>query len=57
VAAEILAQVRAAGGVTRARRRAEELAATAIAQLAALPTSPYRDALRDLALFSADRKA
>jgi octaprenyl-diphosphate synthase len=57
VAAEILAQVRAAGGVTRARRKAEELAASAIAQLAALPTSPYRDALRDLALFSADRKA
>jgi octaprenyl-diphosphate synthase len=56
MAAEILAQVRALGGVERARKKAQELAAAAIAELGALPASPYRAALRDLALFSADRK-
>jgi geranylgeranyl pyrophosphate synthase len=48
--------VRALGGVDRARKKAQDLAASAIAELGALPASPYRAALRDLALFSADRK-
>jgi octaprenyl-diphosphate synthase len=55
--AEILAQVRAAGGVDRARRKAEEMAAAATFELAALPPSPHREALRELARFSASRKA
>jgi octaprenyl-diphosphate synthase len=57
IAAEILAEARAAGGVERARRKAEELAEAATRELAVLPPSPYRDALRDVALLSADRKA
>jgi octaprenyl-diphosphate synthase len=56
VAAEILTAVRAAGGVDRARRRARELADAAVAELAALPASPYREALADLARSAADRK-
>ncbi len=54
-AAEILAAVRRAGGVELARQRAAALAKEAVSHLAALPESPFRDALRDLALFSAER--
>jgi octaprenyl-diphosphate synthase len=57
VAHEILVQARAAGGVDRARRRAMELAENAVSELAAVPDSPYREALRDLALFAADRRS
>jgi len=57
VVAEILAQVRAVGGVERARRKAEDLAVAGAAELDALPPSPSREALRALARFSADRKA
>jgi octaprenyl-diphosphate synthase len=57
VAAEILTATRAAGGVERARRQARDLADTAIAELEVLPPSPYREALRDLALFAADRRS
>lgn len=56
-ASEILALTRAAGGVDLARRRAQSLADGAVAHLAALPPSRFRDALADLALFSADRSA
>jgi octaprenyl-diphosphate synthase len=56
-AAEILAAVRAAGGVTRARERAHELAADAVTELEAVPPSPFRDALRDLAALSVDRRS
>lgn len=56
-AAMILTAVRAAGGVDRARQRARSLVADAVAELGTLPASPYRDALIDLAEFSADRRA
>jgi octaprenyl-diphosphate synthase len=57
VAAEILTDVRAAGGVDRARAKAVALASDAVAALAALPASPYRDALETLARLSADRSS
>ena len=57
IAAEILQRSRIAGGIERARRKAEELAQAAVQELALLPESPYRTALRDLALFSADRRS
>jgi octaprenyl-diphosphate synthase len=55
VAAEILAATRAAGGVSRARDRARELAADAVTELEAVPHSRFRDALRDLAVLSVER--
>src|SRR6478735_8942846 len=57
VAAEILADVRAAGGVDKARRKAAALADEAVRALEALAPSPYRDALRVLAHLSADRSS
>jgi len=57
LAAEILAEVRAAGGVDRARHKAAALADEAVRALEALPASPYRDALRTLARLSADRSS
>jgi hypothetical protein len=57
VAAEILAETRAAGGLTRARERALQLAADAVVQLEGVPASPFRDALRDLAVLSVERKS
>jgi octaprenyl-diphosphate synthase len=57
IAAQILQRSRTAGGVERARRKALELAQAAVEALGALPESPYRTALRDLALFSADRRS
>jgi octaprenyl-diphosphate synthase len=56
IAAELLAQVRAAGGIERARAKARQLAENAVAALSTVPPSPYREALRDLAFLSADRK-
>jgi octaprenyl-diphosphate synthase len=53
----ILLAVRAAGGVTRARQRALAFADEATAELVALPASPYRDALVELARLSVDRVA
>src|SRR5262252_1031267 len=55
VAAEILTEVRSAGGVDRARKKALALADEAMHALAALPASPYREALQTLARLSADR--
>jgi octaprenyl-diphosphate synthase len=55
-ARRILSATVAAGGVVRARTRAEELAAAAVAELAALRPSPYREALEDVAALSVDRK-
>jgi octaprenyl-diphosphate synthase len=55
VAADILKDVLAAGGVERARRRAEALADEAVQALAVLPASRYRDALVTLARVSAKR--
>jgi octaprenyl-diphosphate synthase len=57
VVAQILAEVRAAGGIEHARRKAAALADQAIAELDALPASPYRDGLRALARASADRSS
>jgi octaprenyl-diphosphate synthase len=57
VAGEILADVRAAGGVDRARRKASALADEAVNALETLPASEYRDALRALAHLSADRSS
>jgi octaprenyl-diphosphate synthase len=57
VAAEILADVRAAGGVDKARRKAAALADEAVRVLEALPPSPYREAMRALAHLSADRSS
>ena len=54
-AAALLAAVRAAGGVDRARARARALADEALAELAALPPSDHREALAALALFSVER--
>jgi octaprenyl-diphosphate synthase len=51
----LLSAVRAAGGVERARRRALAYADEAIAELAALPESPYREALGELCRLSVDR--
>ena len=57
MAAEILAEVQAAGGVERARRKAAAHADEAAAALGPLPRSRYRDALEALARLSADRSA
>ena len=56
-AAEILADTRAAGGIRLAREKAFALAADAVTELEAVPPSPYRDALRDLAALSVERKS
>jgi octaprenyl-diphosphate synthase len=53
----ILTMVRAAGGVDRARRRALAFAEEAVAELALLPASQYRDALGELSRLSVDRVA
>jgi octaprenyl-diphosphate synthase len=53
----ILAMVRAAGGVERARRRALAFAEEAVTELAILPASPFREALAELARLSVDRVA
>jgi octaprenyl-diphosphate synthase len=53
----ILTATRAAGGVERAQRRARELTADAVAELAVLPASRYRDALAELAAMAGDRES
>jgi octaprenyl-diphosphate synthase len=55
IALDLLASVRAAGGVELARQKAKQLAESAVAALEMVPPSPYREALRDLAFLSADR--
>ncbi len=57
IAAQILADVRAVGGVDRARKKAVALADEAIQALAVLPPSRYRDGLQALARLSADRSS
>jgi octaprenyl-diphosphate synthase len=52
----ILTATIAAGGVDRARAKARELVASAVAQLEVLPPSSYRTALTELAALSVDRK-
>jgi octaprenyl-diphosphate synthase len=53
----ILTTVRATGGVERARRRALAFAEEAVAELALLPASPFREALAELPRLSVDRVA
>lgn len=55
-AGRILAATIAAGGVERARAKARELAAAAVAELRNLRPSPYHEALDDLAALSVERK-
>ncbi len=57
VVAEILKEVRAAGGVERAQRKAAALADEAVSALQALPPSRYRDGLAALAHASAYRSS
>jgi octaprenyl-diphosphate synthase len=57
IVADILADVRAAGGIERARQKAATLAEEAVAALAELPASRYRDGLVALAHASADRSS
>src|SRR4051812_8658065 len=52
----ILTATAAAGGIERARGKARELAEAAVAELAGLRASAYRDALEDLAALSVERK-
>ena len=56
-AARIMQATRAAGGVDRARAQALALAHNAVAELQAVPPSPYRDALAALARLSVERVA
>jgi octaprenyl-diphosphate synthase len=56
-AARIMQATRAAGGLDRARARALALAHDAVAELQAVPPSPYRDALAALARLSVERVA
>jgi geranylgeranyl pyrophosphate synthase len=51
----LLAAVREAGGVERARSQARALVDDALAALALLPPTPHRRALEALALFSIQR--
>jgi octaprenyl-diphosphate synthase len=53
----ILAAVRSAGGIERARKRAVALADESSAELSVLAPSPYRDALVELSRLSVDRVA
>ena len=57
VAAAILTDVVAAGGVERARLKAEALADEAVRALDGLPGTPFREALEALARLSADRSS
>jgi octaprenyl-diphosphate synthase len=57
IVASILTDVRAAGGVERARQKAAALASEAVAAVAELPASRYRDGLIALAHASADRSS
>jgi len=52
----ILSATIAAGGVDRARAKARDLVASAVAELEVLPASAYRSALTELAALSVDRK-
>ena len=52
---EVVALVAAVGGIDAARRRAQDLARQAEAELEALPPSPSRDGLRDAIVYAVDR--
>ncbi len=52
---EVMDAIESTGSITYTARRAEDEASRAIAALAAIPDSPYKQALLDLAHFSAHR--
>ncbi len=54
---EVLEIVHATGALAYTRARAEEMADLALAQLEALPASPFRDSMADLARLAVDRQA
>ncbi|MDX1467569.1 MAG: octaprenyl diphosphate synthase [Halomonas sp.] len=54
---EVLAIVRDTGALDYTRGRAEEMADKALAQLDALPDSPYRDSMAHLARLAVDRRS
>ncbi|TLF49560.1 octaprenyl diphosphate synthase [Halomonas urmiana] len=54
---EVLAIVRDTGALDYTRARAEEMADKALAQLDALPDSPYRDSMARLARLAVDRQS
>jgi octaprenyl-diphosphate synthase len=54
-AAEVLALVRAAGGVTTAKTQAMAMIDEALTDLNQLPPSRFRDALREIAILSVER--
>ncbi|MGC9984078.1 MAG: polyprenyl synthetase family protein [Polyangia bacterium] len=56
-AARIMQATRAVGGLDRAHTEAMTIARAAVAELQAVPSSPYRDALAALAHLSVDRVA
>jgi hypothetical protein len=47
----------AAGGLDRARKRSLQLVDSALGEIDVLPSSPYRDALVEVARLSVDRVA
>ncbi len=55
--AEVIRLAEAAGGLDYARRRALELAQQAEAELAVLPVSPAREALRDCIAYAVERRS
>jgi len=54
---EVMNAIESTGSITYTARRAEDEASRAIAALAAIPDSPYKQALLDLAHFSAHRNS
>lgn len=54
---EVLAIVHATGALDYTRAKAEEMAGKALSQLDALPPSPYRDSMAELARMAVDRDA
>ncbi len=57
IVAEVVRAVEAAGGLEYARRRAQQRAQQAEAELEALPASPARDALRDSIAYAVERRS
>ncbi len=57
IVAEAMHAVEAAGGLDYARRRAQERARQAEAELEVLPPSPARDALRDSIAYAVERRS
>ncbi len=54
---DVLAIIHDTGALAYTRARAEEMADKALAELDALPPSPYRDSMAQLARLAVDRKA